>query len=90
MRYVIFRHGSNAANQSRTQDMALGIVEVPGHTRATRERALSDRLSMSLPGTLYATTVFVGDQGERWHAWHNQYFYWKPASRVAANIGMER
>ena len=86
MRYVIFRHGSNAANQERTQVMALGIVEIAGSTKAARQRAIEARLEASLPGTLDATTVFVGDNGERWHAWNNQHFSWTPASRVAASV----
>ena len=33
-RYIIFRSGSNAANQSGLQEMILGVIEAPSYKQA--------------------------------------------------------
>lgn len=38
--YIVYRHGSNAANQSMTQVMAVGIWEAASRAEATQRAAV--------------------------------------------------
>lgn len=84
MRYLIIRTGSNAANQSYTMRLVLGAVEIEGNSTTTRQRQLLDRFGSNAPGTLQATTTFRRDDGQCWHAYRNQAFYWKAWNRASA------
>ncbi len=82
--YVIVRYGSNAANQSCCNRAVLGSVEIPGRTRAQRERHLQARLGSQGAGTLHAVSTFSQDGGGYWEAYSNQFFRWIEAARATA------
>lgn len=73
-RYAVYRDGANAANQGTQLRCLVAVVEAPNAAAACETRA-------SNPGTLYATSELVHAPGV--HAYHNQHFWAKPASRAS-------
>jgi hypothetical protein len=73
VRYLVYRHGANGANQGGEMKRPVALVRAPSAAAAceTVERS---------PGTLYATSELVLARGI--HAYHNQSFSAVAVSRA--------